>query len=389
MSKHSKSAFSAIIFGSAPKQRLLLQRTMLAGGIGLSALVLDIFAARSGLMNGHQVAILAEVSVVGIITFYLIIRSGINARFGRMSSLTYPQQIFAMIVMVWTFTIAGPIRGAVIGLLVLIIMFGVFMFRPRATIGLAVLALLMLAAAMIGLNRVNASQFPLIVSAYQLGYAALAILPVCVLSSQIHSLQSALRARSQALEQAVEQIQRLAENDDLTNLLNRRAMVRAIKRELIPRYPAPGAICLALIDIDLFKSINDRFGHHVGDDVLRTFAAVTKTTLRAGDIFSRWGGEEFLLMLPDASIHHGLECLNRIRQVLAATSFDAIAPGLRVTISVGVTDLHPDDTLEMAVERADQAMYRAKQSGRDQVVLGEVYPRAQTHNSHQTMGATR
>ena len=132
-------------------------------------------------------------------------------------------------------------------------------------------------------------------------------------------------------------------------------------------------ICLALIDIDLFKSINDRFGHQGGDDVLRIFAAVTKTALRIGDLFSRWGGEEFLLMLPDTSVDQGVECLNRVREVLAATSFDTIAPGLRVTISAGVTDLHPSDRLEMAVERADQAMYRAKQSGRDQVILGEVH----------------
>ncbi len=365
--------FSNFIFGSAPKQRLLLQRTMLASGICIGALILDIFAVRSGLMNGHQLAPLAEFSVAGILTFYLIIRSGLNTRLGRMSSLTYPQQMFGMIVMVWTFAIAGPIRGAVIGMLVLILMFGMFMFRTRATIYMAVLALLLLAAVMAGLNAVNAVQYPLAVSAYQLGFAALAILPVCAVSSQIQSLQNALRARSRSLEQAVEQIQRLAENDDLTDLLNRPAMARAIKREMVFRHPIPGTTCLALIDIDLFKSINDRFGHQIGDTVLRTFAAVSKTTPRAGDMFARWGGEEFLLMLPDTTVAQGLECLNRIRDVLAATPFDAIAPGLKVTISAGVTDLHPDDTLEVAVERADQSMYRAKQSGRDQVVLGEVH----------------
>lgn len=196
MNKRQRSLLSDFIFGSAPKQRLLLQRTVLASGIGVGALILDTFAVRSGLMNEHQLALLAEFSAVGIVAFYLIIRSGMNARFGRMSSLTYPQQIFALIVMVWTFAIAGPIRGAVIGLLVLILMFGMFMFRPRATIGMAVLALLMLAAVMVGLNHVNAAQYPLVVSAYQFGYAALAILPVCALSSQIFSLQNALRARS-------------------------------------------------------------------------------------------------------------------------------------------------------------------------------------------------
>ena len=373
MSRYPISLFSGLILGSAPKQRLLLQRTLLASGICIGALILDVIAVRAGLMAARQVAMLAGFSLAGIAAFYLIIRSGVNTRLGRMSSLTYPQQIFAIIVMVWTFGIAGPVRGAVIGLLVLILMFGVFAFRPRAMLALALLALLMLAAVMIGLNRVDAAAYPLAVSAYQLGYAALALLPVYVLASQIHGLQNALRARSKSLEQAVEQIRRLAESDDLTDLLNRRAMVQAIKSKIQNRHPTPGVICLALVDIDLFKSINDRFGHQGGDDVLRIFAAVTKTALRVGDLFSRWGGEEFLLMLPDTSVEQGVECLNRVREVLAATSFDAIAPGLRVTISAGVTDLHPSDRLEAAVERADQAMYRAKQSGRDQVVLGEVH----------------
>jgi diguanylate cyclase (GGDEF)-like protein len=376
MNRRPPSRLSTIIFGAAPRQRRLLQRTLLASSVCIGALILDIFAVRAGFMDGRQLGILAIYSVAGIVAFYLVIRSGVNTRFGRMSSLTYPQQVFALTVMVWTFALAGPIRGAVISLLVLILMFGMFVFRPRATVNMAALALFMLAAAMFVLYKVDPAHYPFNVSAFQLGYAALAILPVSIVSAQIQRLQSALRARSQALEQAVEQIRRLAENDDLTDLLNRRAMIRAIEREMTPRQPVPGAICLALIDIDLFKSINDRFGHQAGDEVLRRFAKATKSTLRVGDMFARWGGEEFLLMLPDTSVERGLECLNRIREVLAATSFEAIAPGLKVTISAGVTDLHPADTLDMAVERADQAMYRAKQLGRDRVILGDVHAAA-------------
>jgi hypothetical protein len=152
MSNLSKSLFLELILGRNLKQRLLLQRSLLASGICICALILDAFATRDGLMTAHQIAMLTGFSVAGIAAFYLIIRSGLNIRFGKMSSLTYPQQIFAMTIIVWTFAIAGPIRGAVVGLLVLISIFGVFAFRPLAMLGLVLLALLMLATVMIGLH---------------------------------------------------------------------------------------------------------------------------------------------------------------------------------------------------------------------------------------------
>ena len=366
------SQLVSLVFGSSPQQRIRLQRTMLASGICCMMLFVHIFEVRSGLMAKGSALKLTMFCLCGIFGFYLMIRTALNRRFGKGSSLTLPQQIFATATVLWTYAIAGSDRGAVIGLLVLILMFGVFAFRPRIMMGLAIGTLVALAAIMFGQYQISPVTYPRAVLIGQFSYAALAIFPVCILSAQINKLQNTLRGKKAALELALEQIARLAESDDLTGLLNRRAMAEMMRSEMRTQKSTPGQICVALIDIDFFKSVNDKFGHQAGDEVLRIFAKVGKSSLRAGDMFARWGGEEFLLMLPDVTVAQAVECLERVRALLANTSFDAISPGLRVTVSSGVTDFHPEDTLETTVERADQAMYRAKQLGRDRVVLGKL-----------------
>ena len=126
---------------------------------------------------------------------------------------------------------------------------------------------------------------------------------------------------------------------------------------------------VALLDIDFFKRINDTYGHSGGDLVLKTFAQLTRDSLRSTDVMGRWGGEEFLLMLPDTSAADAAQCVERMRSQLARLSADAIAPGLRVTFSAGVAEVGGVDELETAIEHADQAMYRAKVQGRNCTVV--------------------
>jgi diguanylate cyclase len=105
---------------------------------------------------------------------------------------------------------------------------------------------------------------------------------------------------------------------------------------------------------------------------LRVFAQVCTAGLRSGDVLARWGGEEFVLMLPDSTIGRAVQCIERLRAVMAETPFDRIKPGLRVTFSAGVTLVQLHDTMESAIARADNAMYGAKHAGRDRVVVAEL-----------------
>jgi diguanylate cyclase len=173
--------------------------------------------------------------------------------------------------------------------------------------------------------------------------------------------------RSVQLEAAYKRIEELAELDELTGAHNRRSIMRLLDREIVRARHADGGCTVALIDLDWFKRINDRFGHLVGDEVLRTFAITIFANIRAVDKFGRFGGEEFLLLLPDTSHDQAMRLLDRLRMIVETLDWSAFSTGLSVTISAGVTTLGPDDEAESLLARADSALYAAKESGRNRI----------------------
>ena len=122
---------------------------------------------------------------------------------------------------------------------------------------------------------------------------------------------------------------------------------------------------IALIDLDHFKRINDLYGHAAGDQVLQGFAELARATLRDHDLIARFGGEEFVLLLGNTSIETLHQCVERLRQRFAETVFDALPEGVHCTFSAGLSLLQPEDDLEVCLNDADQALYLAKNSGRN------------------------
>jgi diguanylate cyclase (GGDEF)-like protein len=177
----------------------------------------------------------------------------------------------------------------------------------------------------------------------------------------------------------------LASTDPLTGLHNRRQLLEIVRatRGAIP--PAPG-LFLLLCDIDHFKHVNDHHGHEVGDLVLQRIASAVTAAVRATDSVARWGGEEFVVLLPGADLRTAMQTGERIRCAVAALSVQqaelpsAIAPaaGVRpaipVTITIGVARVDPADTIGAALARADAALFRGKAAGRNRVVDGEAAP---------------
>jgi diguanylate cyclase (GGDEF)-like protein len=369
MSSKSKPRLAHLILGASQPQRYRLAQSLLASAAYFTFLVLHVFEVRSGLMDATKLIWLFAFCLLGIAGFCLIIRTGLNLRLGNDPTLMLPQQIFAIVAVVWTYAIAGPDRGASLSVLLLVLVFGAPRLRVKDMLKVSAFALVLLGGVMVWQCRENPAEYQPDITACQFFYAALSIWPLCVLTTWTSQMQKALASQKAALRDALEQIKRQAESDELTGLVNRRAAMPMLKSEMAARQRGTGQICLALIDIDRFKAINDRFGHQTGDEALRQFANIGKSALRAGDMFARWGGEEFLLMLPDSNIAQGVECIERIRAALAATPFDFVCPGYKMTLSAGVTHLRPQDTLEAALERADQAMYLAKQQGRDRVAV--------------------
>ena len=181
------------------------------------------------------------------------------------------------------------------------------------------------------------------------------------MTDQIQSLQSEIRDLRERLNEARAD----SRMDSLTRLPNRRAYHERLRYEAarFKRFARP--LSLVLLDIDDFKSLNDNFGHRVGDRTLTRLAGVLSHGLRESDFLARYGGEEFVLLLPETGMDESLEVIERQRRQVAETRFEESGVRLPVTISAGIASFTDGDRAEAVFERADKALYRAKEAGRN------------------------
>jgi diguanylate cyclase (GGDEF)-like protein len=286
----------------------------------------------------------------------------------------------------------GMVFGAHVGPVLLL----PFVIFAAARFGIRWAALATMTAAMLIVTLTTAGRSPfgdlphrdMVIQAQEF------ILIMCLMALGLSALLSELRAKTGALEASNrrldelnqelearveertarlrtlnEQLEQLALTDALTGLLNRRALTDLARQEIAHSQRQHRPLALMMVDIDHFKSINDRFGHQAGDMVLRQAAAVIKRVIRAGDTLVRYGGEEFVLLAPDTDQGGALELSERIRQSLRSEPFGTEQGRISVTASFGVTMLHEDDTdPEQLLRRADDALYMAKANGRDRVI---------------------
>jgi diguanylate cyclase (GGDEF)-like protein len=171
-----------------------------------------------------------------------------------------------------------------------------------------------------------------------------------------------LEAINQWLQKQVEQSQRDANTDPLTGLFNRRKFDEELEKEISRSRRYFSSMSLILLDLDLFKNINDAYGHKQGDLVLKTVAQALIDNIRSTDILARWGGEEFILILPQSSLEQSLISAEHIRKTIEALSFKK---GFSITASFGVTEYKATDDQDSLFKRLDRALYRAKNSGRN------------------------
>jgi len=177
-----------------------------------------------------------------------------------------------------------------------------------------------------------------------------------------------------ALRVAYAELERLAMTDELTGVPNRRHFLASQESEYQRAQRYKHQVCLAMLDLDHFKQVNDRYGHPVGDEVLKHFTALLRSQMRGEDVVGRLGGEEFALLMPETPPSGAQAVLERIRYELAKAQLDFIAPGFRYTFSAGVAELSLTDpaTCDHWIYQADQALYRAKAGGRNRTELHQA-----------------
>jgi diguanylate cyclase (GGDEF)-like protein len=172
------------------------------------------------------------------------------------------------------------------------------------------------------------------------------------------------------LKERTEQLKRASDHDGLTQLYNRRFIEESLAKEFGRSRRYGHTLSLILCDIDHFKQVNDNYGHLVGDEVLREVSRRLAEGVRVSDQLGRYGGEEFLVLLPETDTQGGQILAERLRQVVESEPIESHGHSLNITISLGLTELHGGClTYEQLIHEADQALYQAKAQGRNQVIL--------------------
>jgi diguanylate cyclase (GGDEF)-like protein len=303
----------------------------------------------------------------------MVVAAGWNRRL-RDPSMTVPHML------AWAaLIIAGAAASPAIAVLALTTLFLVFAFASLRFEPLPLLAIWL--GVSVGVALLVAVQpVPLSVPMATPLQSALSVLWVSLVLGRcallgLHGARLRIRLgqRTRELAEATARLEHLATHDALTGSLNRGAIHAALEAAMADARAARCSTSIVLVDLDDFKSINDRFGHPVGDEVLRRFAQIVRSELPPTDRFGRYGGEEFLLVLRSGTgPRFGAGVAERLRLRLRSHPWHEVAPGLRVSASLGVATACAGETPHGLLVRADNSLYCAKRQGRDRVCVAEA-----------------
>ena len=360
-------ALGLLVFTGDPRQRLRIQRFMVAAANFVICTIVLGYAVSTGAVDTDAGWMLGTYMMTNVAAFYVLLRSGLNLRFPD-PALTLPQIIVALTCVVWSYAILEASRGASLILLALVLVFGMFNLTARQTRQAATFALISQGLTMLCMASFWPERYPARQEMINFLFASTSLPTISLVSGQLSDLRARLQSRKEELAQALARIQTLATRDELTGLFNRRHMMEALA--LQKKFSDKGGriFCIGILDIDHFKQVNDTHGHGVGDEVLRNFARHIQHILRDSDVIGRWGGEEFILMLTDCRLDQAEAGLARVREAINQAMVSESVPGLRVTFSSGLTEQRYEESLDQSIERADQALYKAKRGGRNRTV---------------------
>lgn len=190
--------------------------------------------------------------------------------------------------------------------------------------------------------------------------------------SNCERFENQLIEKDREIQALLAKVEDLTRHDLLTGALNRRTLVHILTAELQRSHRTGHPFCFAIINLDHFKTVNEKFGYPVGDIALKTIAETSMNLLRVLDRFGRLGGKEFGIVLPTTWLDQGVLAINRLAKAVAECGWERITPGQTITFSTGITTNAPGDTAESMTKRAEMALYQAKSEGRNRIVQMEV-----------------
>lgn len=305
---------------------------------------------------------------LGLAGFHVMIRTEFSKRF-KDPALTQAQIIFAIFAVMAGYTITGPARSADLFPLVIVLAFGAFSIGWQRMVLLTILALSAMGSTMVAMHLFFPGRYSFIIDLINFLVCSLALAGSAAIAIRLNGLKARLQQQRVELKAALARIQELATLDELTGLANRRRAQELLTSELIRVQRTVSPFSVALIDLDFFKQLNDRFGHSGGDEVLRRFSDEARGSVRRLDTVTRWGGEEFLILMPETDDRVAFEVLERLRRNVSAMLIESDAGQMRFTFSAGIATHIPGQTTSQTVARADRALYEAKSIGRNRVMI--------------------
>jgi diguanylate cyclase (GGDEF)-like protein len=373
--RKSRSGVAMSESSASPERVRSWQRQVLVAlGAQLASIGFMVLAAAQGAAEWPFVLAWAPLSVLGSVVALLALQHGWSHRL-RDPALTAPQMVWANLSTATCYALCGPLRGAVFLMLCLTLLFSIFALPARTVRWLALYTVGLFGAVMAAMSQLQPERYPPAQEIATFVLLVASVLPMALLATRMSELRERMGRQQRELAAALERIGQMATRDELTGLPNRRWLTERL--EHLQRRAERGlGSCLAMVDVDHFKRINDTHGHAVGDLSLRHVAAVLARSVRAHDALGRWGGEEFLVAYDDLPQGAVQTAAPQMAQRLCDAVRSAPVPlpsggSLTVTVSVGVALWRPGESIAQTLERADGLLYQAKAQGRDRVVADE------------------
>ena len=351
-----------------PVQRLRLAQAGLAMLVMGSAVAAMHYFVAVGVAPAQPVLWWSVGTLAGMAVFFVIIRRGWSQRWAE-PSLTVPQMLFALTSGAIAYTLLGAGRGAVFPVVMVVLMFGMFVVSPRQMRWLSVYAVLLFGSAMAFMVASQPRAYPLHIEVGHFLLVATMMPAMSLLAARLSRMRHRSRLQRVELEQALARLREHTTRDDLTGLINKRHMQELMDQEHQRCVRSGQSFCLAILDIDRFKPVNEAHGYTVGDAVLRAVAQEALRHVRVSDMLSRWGGEEFVLMMSDTRAALARGGLERLHQKVGALRILHGSAAVGITLSAGLAEHLAGETVQQTLARAERALQDAKVQGRDRIVV--------------------
>jgi diguanylate cyclase (GGDEF)-like protein len=348
------------------KQALRIRRLLMSFATYILCCGLAYISYLAGFMEWQAIAGFLIIIPTANIILYIIIRTGLNLKMPD-PSLTAIQMCVAILVVMYGMYFAHESRGVLLLVYIIILLFGIFRLNTRSFLYISVFTLLTygIDIAILHFYRPQGVNFHM--EYLQWGVLALVLVAFSIIGGYISSLRQNLSIIKSEQAKSIEIIREMAIRDELTGLYNRRHLLELLEFEKNRSSRGGGLFCLAMLDIDHFKNVNDTRGHLAGDAVLRAVATMINKTLRNTEFCGRYGGEEFLIVLAQTDIKGALIGAERVRTNIENIPFPNLGSDFKVTVSIGLSEYQIREDVDKIIARADEALYRAKKSGRNRV----------------------